>query len=267
MTHWLVWSLVIACAGALWASAVWLNRRSVRAHEGRGDPTAGIVLFVEPIRWLFIIWGFSSFCRGLRQAGCRHRVELWRWSTALGALLVVPDLIARRRLERSAERLARHVDDLAVQHPGATIHLVGYSSGCYVALEACRRMSRIDALGRVVLLAGSTSRSYPLDKLAARAQELHSFHSWLDVITGIGPLLFGSNDRHWWPACGMLGFRNPPPFVSQHGWRPADLRLGYFGDHFTVTASSFVARRIAPILTRAGGDRYQVHAGELRREN
>jgi hypothetical protein len=64
-------------------------------------------------------------------------------------------------------------------------------------------------------------------------------------------LLFGSNDRRWGPGCGTVGFREPPPFVTQRAWRPADVRLGYLGDHFTVTSPRFVAGHLAPILENA----------------
>ena len=80
---WLWW---VALAALIWAVGVIVNRSRVRHHDGTGDPSAGIVVFVEPIRWLFVIWGFARFCRGLRRAGQRHRVYLFRWCSIAGAL-------------------------------------------------------------------------------------------------------------------------------------------------------------------------------------
>jgi hypothetical protein len=46
-------ALVGAFVLAAWAIALWLNRRGVRRYDGTGDPSLGIVVFVEPVRWLF----------------------------------------------------------------------------------------------------------------------------------------------------------------------------------------------------------------------
>ena len=126
--------------------------------------------------------------------------------------------------------------------------LVGYSSGCFVTLEACRRVRRPETLGKVLLLSGAVSPGYAWGELADRLDDVTSFHSWLDGISGLGPLLFGGNDRRWRPGCGTVGFADPPPMVRQRRWRPADVWLGYFGDHFTIAAPRFVAAQMAPIL-------------------
>ncbi|MBI4580091.1 MAG: hypothetical protein HY718_10345 [Planctomycetes bacterium] len=240
----------VVAAGVLvaWLAAMGVNRRHVRRYDGSGDPQEGIIVFVEPVRWLFIIWGFSSFCRGLRHAGGRQSARLFRWGSTAGAMLVVPDLIRRRRLERRAGRLARFLDQLAVAHPGSAIHVVGYSSGGYLALEAGKQIGCPGRIGRIVLLAASASPHYAWKGLEERALPIHSFHSRLDLINIVGPLLFGSNDRKWGPSCGAVGFRRPPPTVRERSWTLADIRLGYLGDHFTITSPAFVAAHVAPIL-------------------
>lgn len=242
---WSWWMVLILCS---WAGALWWNRQGVTEQDGSGDETAGVVIFVEPVRWLFVIWGFRGFCRGLRRAECEHRVELFRWSGPAGALLVVPDLIGQRRLTKSAQRLARRIEELANAHPDRPIHLVGYSSGTYVALEACRLTACPQRIGTVVLLASSVSSAYPLASLPSTIAALHSYYSPLDWIAGLGPLLFGTNDRQWSAGAGTAGFRDPPDFLRQHRWRLEDMKLGYFGDHFTITSTGFVARRVAPFL-------------------
>lgn len=248
--HWLLLSIAVA---ALWAMAVSLNRRHVRALDGTGDAREGIVVFVEPVRWLSIVWGFVWFCRGLRRAECGHQVRLFRWCSVAGALLVIPDLVRHNRLRRKAKHLAERVDSLVAENPGCVVHLVGYSSGCFVTLEACRLVRSVEKLGQVVLLAGAVSPGYQWDGLDARLRRIHSFHSRLDWISGLGPLLFGSNDRRWGPGCGSVGFRNPPAVLQQRAWRPSDMLLGYFGDHFTIASPPFVIRHVAPII-KTGAD-------------
>lgn len=259
MDNWLLASVLIA-AGLLVTTVV-INRRRVRAWDRQGDPAHGIVVFVEPVRWLFVIWGFVPFCRGLRRAGGGHQVKLFRWCTTAGALLVVPDLVRKARLQRKAVRLARVIDNLAMMNPEQRIHLVGYSSGCYLALEACKHLLNSESLGAVVLMAGSISPRYRWEDLRGRLRHVHSFHSAADLITAIGPTLFGSNDHHWGPACGTVGFAGAPPFVEQRSWRLTDVLLGYFGDHFTIVSPAFVARNIAPILIgREAPDRPRTQA-------
>lgn len=229
-----------------WIGAVVLNRWGIHRHDGTGDAQSGTILFAESIRWLFIIWGFAGFCRGLRRQGCRHQIRLCRWCSTWGGLFVVPDLMRRRWQLGHAERLAARIDELAPRTP--VIHLVGYSSGSFIVLEACKRVRNPQVLGKVVILAGSVSPSYPLEGLASQVTEIHNFHSIMDVITGLGPLIFGSNDRRWAPAAGTVGFQASPAFLKQYAWRPSHIRWGYWGDHFTIASPAFVARQIAPIL-------------------
>ena len=240
---------MLFAAVALWMLALRVNRRRIDACDGSGDAGRGIVVFVEPVRWLFIVWGFGAFCRGLRRGGCDHYVRLFRWSGRAGALLVLPDFLRRNRLSRKADRLARFIDDLAAEHPGRTVHLAGYSTGCYLLLEALKRVRDPVRGGEVILLAGAVSPHYCMDGLSDRVRRMHNFHSYLDfVIGGLAPAVFGCNDGRWGPGCGMVGFRRPPPFVRQHRWSASAIPLGYFGDHFSITSSTFVAERIAPIV-------------------
>ena len=239
---------------AAWILALWMNKRRIRACDSNGDPDQGIVVFVEALRWLFIVWGFTGFCRGLRRGGCHQQVRLFRWSGWAGALLVLPDYLRRKRLLAKAGRLAGFLDELADQYPGRTIHLVGYSTGGFLVLEALKRIRGPDYVGQVILLAGALSPAYDTHELTDRVHRLHNFHSYRDfLINGLAPLVFGANDGHRGPACGMVGLRPtdsrcPPGFVTQHSWSASAIRLGYFGDHFSITSSAFVAQRIAPLL-------------------
>ena len=85
-----------------------------------------------------------------------------------GAVLVLPDMMRQRRLLTKADRLARRIDRLAAEHPGTPVHLCGYSSGCYLVTEAVKRIKRPEAVGTVILLAGSMSPGYELDAVADR---------------------------------------------------------------------------------------------------
>jgi hypothetical protein len=235
-------------AAVLWLGLVILNRRGVRRYDGSGDPKAGVVVFVEPVRWLWIIWGFTPFCRGLRRGGCNARIYLYEWGDIRGAALAFPDLIRQRRLQRKAARLVRFIQACTAEHPGCRLHLVGYSSGTFVAAEAVGMMPPPMRFGELLLLASSVSPEYALEPLSHNVERVHNFASPVDMVVVIGPSVFGSNDRKWGRAAGAVGFRKPAPFLTSYRWRPRDMRLGYFGDHFTIAAPRFVAERIAPLL-------------------
>jgi pimeloyl-ACP methyl ester carboxylesterase len=240
--------IAVGAVAAVWMAAVWWNRRVVRRHDGSGDPSEGIIIFVEPVRWLFIIWGFVAACRGLRQAGLKHAIHLFQWSHTAGSLLVLPDLMRRRRLDAKAGRLVRLLADLASSHPNSTIHIIGYSSGAYVAFEAVKALPQWLRLGRVIAMHGTVSPEYDLAPVAARAGVVNIYSRIDCLINGLGPLLFGTNDRVHTFACGMVGFRGGTSAVEQHRWSWADARDGYWGDHFTVMSSAWICRNIGPLL-------------------
>lgn len=244
--------LLITLTLCCYMAALWLNHRRLARFAGSGDPAQGIVVFVEPVRWLFVVWGFASFCRGFRAAGGRHAIHLFRWSSTAGSLLVIPDLVRRHRLDRKAKKLARFVATLASTHPGATINLVGYSTGAYVASEACKQLPANIPVRQLILLAPSASPDYRWDDLENRDLQVHNFFSPCDTINIIGPLLFGGNDRKWAPAAGAVGFRHAPGTLTQRRWRISDTRLGYFGGHFTVASSAFIAQRVASLILEQG---------------
>ncbi|MDM8007356.1 MAG: alpha/beta hydrolase [Phycisphaerae bacterium] len=243
------WVITVS-VGVAWAVALWLNRRDVRRFAGSGDPSCGIVVFAEPVRWLFIVWGFNSLCRALRRAGRTDAVYLYRWSRAAGSVLVLPDLMRRHRLDAKAVRLSRFIEQLSREHPASTIHLVGYSTGVYIAFESLRQMSPATTIGQVVALHGTVSPDYDITEVTRRAKGVLTVHGRPDwLINGLGPLLFGTNDRVHTAACGMVGLRSTPAKVQQRAWQIGDARAGYLGDHFTVMSCAWLRANIIPRLT------------------
>ncbi len=238
-----------AILAAAWGLAVYVNRRGVSRYDGSGDAGCGIVIFVEPVRWLFIVWGFNAVCRAVRRAGGGHAIRLFGWSRAAGSLFVLPDLMRRSRLDVKAARLARYMERLAREHPGSLIHLIGYSTGAYVAFEAVRRLAPEVPVGRVIALHGTVSPDYPLEAVAGRALGIVNVYGRLDcLINGLAPLLFGTNDRVHTLACGMVGLRCSAVNVEQRAWRLRDARLGYLGGHFTAVSGAWLRRYIVPRL-------------------
>jgi hypothetical protein len=241
--------IAAAMAVVVWAGALWINRRRVERYDGRGDPQCGVVVSVEPVRWLFIVWAFNAVCRALRRAGCGHAVYLYRWSRAAGSLLVLPDLMRRHRLDAKATRLAGVLEELARGHPEVDIHVIAYSTGVYVAFGAVKRLPPGIRVGHVIALHGTVSPGYDVAGVTKRSTGVLNVHGRVDfLINGLAPLLFGTNDRIHSPACGMVGLRRAAPGLEQRRWRPGDARFGYFGDHFTVASSAWLREHVVPRL-------------------
>jgi hypothetical protein len=241
-----VWLWITLGVAAVWALVVTINRWFVRRVHGLGDPGQGIVVFVEPVRWLFIIWGVAPIGWGLRRAGWGGRLTLFRWGSALGSLFVLPDLMRHKWLLRQAERLAEHIAELAHTHPDRPIHLLGCSNGCYLCVEAAKRVQP-GLIDRIVLMGGVISPTYDLEPLASRVVGVHNFHSPLDIISVLATLLFGSSDRRWGLGSGTVGFADSP-VLTQHAWGWRDVRHGHLGDHFTMASPWFATHAIAPII-------------------
>ena len=76
------------------------------AVEPHDRTRAGLVVFVESIRWLGVPWGMRSVAAGLRDAGFRGRFLYWRWHATWRGCLVLPAIADGKLLEREAGRLA-----------------------------------------------------------------------------------------------------------------------------------------------------------------
>ena len=155
----------------------------------------------------------------------------------------------RHRLDAKAVRLARFIEELSREHPASTIHLIGYSTGVYLAFEAIKQVSSTIHIGQVIALHGTVSPDYDMTEVARRATGVLTVHGRPDwLINGLGPLLFGTNDRVHTAACGMIGLRSVPAKVQQRPWRLGDTRMGYFGDHFTVMSCAWLQANVIPRL-------------------
>ncbi|MHC4442506.1 MAG: alpha/beta hydrolase family protein [Planctomycetota bacterium] len=246
----LFWIILIICGLCLWGLIIAHNRKRINKVDSSGDPNKGIIIFVEPVRWLFIIWGFTSFVKGLRRGGCEYYIRLFRWSGKAGALMVLPDLMRHERLTAKSNRLLKFINSVANEHPKQTIHLCGYSTGCYLILEALKIPNISNNIGKVILLANTVSPGYQLNHIIDNNIECHNYYSRIDFfINGLGPLLFGCNDRIRSLSSGMVGFMSSCPYIKQYAWSPCDISYGYFGDHFSITSSRFVSKIIVPIFT------------------
>jgi len=213
-----------------------------------GDPEAGTVLFIEPVRAFGVRWGARSVAAGLRRAGFAGEFRYWSWQQPWRAWLIVPVVRGRGVLRREAERLAAFIEAHRREHPGRAIHVVGYSAGGFVAAEALRRLGGGVTVDSAVLLAPAVSPGFDLAAPAGHVRRaLVVTASPLDwAIVGAGTLVLGTCDGRHTPSAGMVGLRGRQAGrVVQVRWRPSMLKLGHWGGHFGVSAPAFVAERLA----------------------
>ena len=217
------------------------------------DPAAGHAIFVEGIRWLNIRWGATRCRNGLRRCGFTGRYENWVWHSTWRSMLVLPVIMARGLLERESLRLSRHVADLRREEPARPIHLFSCSCGAHVALRAVELLPEGIEVESVAMLAGAISPWRDLrPALGHIRNKLVSTSSKLDcLVLGAGTAIVGTGEGVHTPSAGMLGLRHPSARgekVVQIRWRPAMVKLGWLGDHFTACASGLIARHVAPAM-------------------
>jgi len=240
----------------IWAVVWALDRRAVARGQG-GDPAQGLTLFVEPVAWLAIKWGFRRFLVAAGMSGRVGRLELFGWSRGWRGFLVLPDLVSLDRNLRHARRLAERLERHASEHPGSPIRLVTYSSGGFIALEALRCLPPHVGVERLVMLAPTVSPGYDLAPALDRCREAVCVCSKGDfLINGLGALVFGTNDRRHTLSAGMVGFDGSSGdggAVRHVRWRPGDVRRLWFGGHFTVSSVPLMADLLREDRWTAGG--------------
>lgn len=174
----------------------------------------------------------------------------WRWFA---------DLTDTRNRDRQAEAMAEEVRRFQADCPGSAVFLVGKSGGTGVVVRALESLEA-DQVEAAVLLAPALSPGYDLGRaLRAVRREMVVHWSPLDaIILGLGTSLFGTIDRVWTPAAGLVKFR-PPKRLDPAGreqydklrqvcWGPSMARVGYLGGHLGVDHPAFLRRYVVPVL-------------------
>jgi len=238
----------LATVVAIWLVQFVRDHRMLRRNTG--DRQKGLTIFVEPVAWTGLKWAYRSFCAATQAVGLEDRIEMFQWSSFWGAVLVVPDLLRLKRNLGYAQRLADRIAAHVAEYPDSPVHLVTYSSGGFIALEALRRLPPGAKVRSVLLQTATVSRDYDLTTALAACGEIINVWSPLDwPINGIGSLVFGTNDRRHAVPAGTLPFRtseqNSGGTLQQIRWQPAFMRYGYFGEHFTALALPWTTHLLA----------------------
>ena len=181
----------------------------------------------------------SNWSAGNRACGRRSRSPTWRTSHHRA---VAADLATA-----SAS---------ALQKPGGR-STSWHSAGTAIKPTPWSPRRRRGGLSTVFVASGLSPR-YDLSAALHRTQAgILSVESYFDVFfLGIGTTLLGSADRHWGPAAGMVGFRQPSDASVAHKlhrsvWSPRFVRQGWVGGHISIAAPGFVRGTLAPWVRQA----------------
>src|SRR5512133_3907713 len=152
--------IIVGCvAVGLWLldAVVGLLLHTLPASPAARRRQDGLVLFVEPLRWLGRHGHERPFRRGLAAAGYTGLVEYWQWQSAWRANLVVPALADRKFTEKQARRLAERICRERAEHPELPLCVCGVSAGAPIAVRALELLPDGVVVDGAVLLCGAIS--------------------------------------------------------------------------------------------------------------
>ncbi len=191
----------------------------------------------------------------LRDAGVHADVRTFNWTRPFGALDNLMNYGANR--ER-ALRIARELETFALEHPCATIDVVGYSGGAGLAVFSLEELPESVRVRNVLLVQGALSPFYDLTgalrHVDGRLVNFHSPRDWL--ILSAGTNVFGTMDGERLTAAGRYGFdlhaagvpEELHDRVQQVEWTPAMRESGHRGNHASISGYRWNRDYVAPLL-------------------
>lgn len=178
-------------------------------------------------------------------------VEVFEWTTrrVFGAF---HHLFNEQRNREQAERVADRIERHWQEAPDAPVYLASHSGGTAIAafaLEALVRRGCRRRVNRSLLLASALSDRYDLSEALQSCDEIHSFHSPLDIPhLVLGTCIFGAMDRCHRVSAGFRGFRISHERLIQHPYQRSMVSAWHWGGHMGWTNRVFAAEHLAGLL-------------------
>ena len=165
----------------------------------------------------------------------------FRWQTPIPGLMLV-DLMWRTRNRRQAEELAAKMLALHQEHPGARLHIIGYSGGTGIAIFGLESLAGRVPIETLILAAPAISPDYNLAPAMQGVQRAYVLVSCRDTwLLGAGTRIFGTMDRKAVRSAGLVGLTMPPGLTAEEKasygriqvveWCDEFRNLGHRGGH------------------------------------
>lgn len=214
---------------------------------------------------LFLVDGVGRFQAGalmarraLRENGSDLGTVLYDWQTFLFGE-VFTDLMWYRRNRLMGTKLARKLRTFRRQNPTTRVHMLAFSGGAGIAvfaLEALRERRLIDTL---ILACPAISSTYNLASALNATLRCYTLTSSRDnVILGAGTRIFGTTDRRFEAAAGLVGFRIPDGLTERDmgayermreiRWTPELRKIGHPGGHTGWASATLLRQHLVPML-------------------
>ncbi len=188
---------------------------------------------------------------GLLRGRWRGAVVVYPWNRGIPFIRELVNLMNRARNEVESDRVVELIRDYQREYPGRPAGILAQSGGCWIATRTLEKLRDSERVRSVVLLAPCISPYHDFSNAAA-----HCERGFVVVraagdafFLGLGTSLLGTSDRRWGPAGAWLGWSNVPTGMIDLVWRPAWIRLRYYGNHTSSASPRFVASVIVPFFT------------------
>lgn len=222
-----------------------------------GDPRQGTVFLLDGIGGILL--APVNVRKGLQEAGVPFATYVYNWNWGLRGELLV-DLIWLRRNRMQGLRLARLLRRFHRENPGAPLHVIAFSGGTGIAVFAAEHLGPRVRIDTLILCCSALSPEYPLANALEHVNRCYAFPSVRDVgFLKLGTTVFGTLDRRFGPAAGLVGFRptaagdTPDTLyggkLRQIWWTDAMRRYGHHGHHVGSATVLFAQHVLAPLLT------------------
>ncbi|MGE3804378.1 MAG: hypothetical protein AB7K24_06875 [Gemmataceae bacterium] len=221
---------------------------------GKSGTRSGVVFVIDGVGGGDVLGCVSTLV--FPRVGVPHEIRVFEWTHGRGKIL--RDLQDHRYLMKKAKSLSDEVERYRTANPGCPVYLLAKSGGAGLALAAAELLPS-DCLERIVLLSPAVAPSYDLRPALRAAGQIVSFYSHGDyIILGLGTSQFGTVDRRYGPAAGLLGFDVPAYLAPgdrklydrlvQVSWKPEMIMLGHLGTHLGTSMPGFLHKQVAPWL-------------------
>ncbi|MGB2987814.1 MAG: hypothetical protein WBE26_18250 [Phycisphaerae bacterium] len=214
---------------------------------------------------LFILDGVGGFQaaplmvrRALQEAGSELGTVIVDWQCCLTGEIWT-DLMWLRRNQLMGCKLARRLLAFRRAHPQTAIHMLAFSGGAGIAVFACERLRGRCIVDALILACPALSPAYNLGPAMRAVKRCYALISRRDkLILGLGTRIFGTTDRRFSPAAGLLGFRLPAGISDDDArayerlreiyWLPSLKEEGHHGGHVGWGSVSFLRHHLPGML-------------------